>query len=91
MAHDPEVRPFGYEDLKSEYNMTDEQIAKLDRKAQDILGNGIVMIDGALRDEECTPQEKINRSLVFISITMDLIEKNFNEILSELIPKKELN
>ena len=34
MAHDPEVRPFGYEDLKSEYNMTDEQIAKLDRMGE---------------------------------------------------------
>ena len=82
---------FAYEDLKSEYQMTDKQIAQLDRKAQQILGNAIVMIDGTLRDTECKPKERINRALVFISITMDLIEKNFNEVLSQNIPKEVLN
>ena len=82
---------FAYEDLKSEYQMTDKQIAQLDRKAQQILGNAIVMIDGTLRDDECTAEESINRALVFINITMELIEKNFNEVLSETIPKEELN
>ena len=92
MENDDELKSgFEYEDLKADFNMTDKQIAQLDRKAQQILGNAIVMIDGALRDDECEPEEAINRALVFISITMDLIEKNFNEVLSENIPKEELN
>jgi hypothetical protein len=82
---------FSYESLKTEFNLTDKLIAQLDRKAQQILGNGIVMIDGALRDKEIKPKERINRALVFINITMELIEKNFNEVLSETIPKEELN
>ena len=82
---------FAYKDLKSEYQMTDKQIAQLDRKAQQILGNAIVMIDGALRDDEVKPKERINRALVFVSITMDLIEKNFNEVLSQNLPREVLN
>jgi len=82
---------FSYENLKTEFNLTDKLIAQLDRKAQQILGNGIVMIDGALRDTEIKPKERINRALVFINITMELIEKNFNEVLSQTIPKEELN
>ena len=91
MEDDSEVKTFDYDDLKTEYQMSDKQIAQLDRKAQQILGNAIVMIDGALRDDEVKPKERINRALVFVSITMDLIEKNFNEVLSENIPKEELN
>ena len=91
MESDEKIQAFSYENLKSEFNMTDTQIAKLDREAQKILGNAIVMIDGALRDDECEPEEAINRALVFISITMDLIEKNFNEVLSQNTPKEVLN
>ena len=91
MEDDNEVKSFSFEDLKTEYQMSDKQIAQLDRKAQQILGNAIVMIDGALRDDEVKPKERINRALVFVSITMDLIEKNFNEILSQNIPKEVLN
>ena len=91
MEDDTELKTFDYENLKTDYQMSDEQIATLDRKAQQILGNAIVMIDGALRDEECTAEECINRALVFISITMNLIEKNFNEVLSENTPKEVLN
>ena len=91
MEDDSEVKTFDYEDLKTEYQMSDKQIAQLDRKAQQILGNAIVMIDGALRDDEVKPKERINRALVFVSITMDLIEKNFNEVLSQNIPKEVLN
>ena len=86
-----EIPTFSYENLKSEFNMTDKQISRLDRKAQQILGNAIVMIDDTLRDKELKPKERVNRSIVFIGITMDLIEKNFNEVLSENIPKEELN
>lgn len=91
MEDDNEVKTFDYDDLKTEYKMSDKQIAQLDRKAQQILGNAIVMIDGALRDDETKPKERINRALVFIDITMNLIEKNFNEILSQNIPKEVLN
>ena len=91
MEDDNEVKSFSFEDLKTEYQMSDKQIAQLDRKAQQILGNAIVMIDGALRDDEVKPKERINRALVFVSITMDLIEKNFNEVLSQNLPKEVLN
>ena len=91
MEDDTEMQTFSYESLRTEFNLTDKLIAQLDRKAQQILGNGIVMIDSALRDKESKPKERINRALVFINITMELIEKNFNEVLSETIPKEELN
>ena len=91
MEDDTEMQTFSYESLRTEFNLTDKLIAQLDRKAQQILGNGIVMIDSALRDKEIKPKERINRALVFINITMELIEKNFNEVLSETIPKEELN
>ena len=91
MEDDGDIKTFDYENLKTEYLMSDKQIAQLDREAQKILGNAIVMIDGTLRDDECTAEESINRALVFISITMSLIEKNFNEILSQNIPKEVLN
>ena len=91
MENEEEIPTFSYENLKSEFNMTDKQISRLDREAQKILGNAIVMIDDTLRDKELKPKERVNRSIVFIGITMDLIEKNFNEVLSENIPKEELN
>jgi len=92
MENDDELKSgFEYEDLKAEYNLTDKQIAELDHKSQHILGNAIVMIDGALRDDESKPKERINKALVFINITMDLIEKNFNEVLSQNTPKEVLN
>ena len=91
MDDDGDIMTFDYGDLKSEYHMSDKQIALLDRKAQQILGNAIVMIDGTLRDTECKPKERVNRAIMFISITMDLIEKNFNEVLSQNLPKEVLN
>ena len=91
MESDSELKTFDYQNLKKEYNLTNKQIAKLDRKAQHILGNAIVMVDGALRDDENTPEECINQALVFINITMNLIEKNFNEILSQNLSKEVLN
>ena len=91
MENEEEISTFSYENLKSEFKMTDKQISRLDREAQKILGNAIVMIDDTLRDKELKPKERVNRSIVFIGITMDLIEKNLNEVLSENIPKEELN
>ena len=91
METDDELKQLSYDDLKTEYKMTDKQIAKMDRESQKIMGNAIVMIDGALRDREEEPVQRIGTALTFISITMDLIEKNFNEVLSQNIPKEELN
>ena len=91
METDDELKQLSYDDLKTEYKMTDKQIAKMDRESQKIMGNAIVMIDGALRDREEKPVQRIATALTFISITMDLIEKNFNEVLSQNIPKEELN
>ena len=91
METDDELKQLSYDDLKTEYKMTDKQIAKMDRESQKIMGNAIVMIDGALRDREEKPVQRIATALTFINITMDLIEKNFNEVLSHNIPKEELN
>ena len=91
METDDELVQFGYEELKNEYNLTDKQIAIMDREAQSIMGNSLVMIDGALRDEENKPIERIATALTFIDITMGMIEKNFNETISKNLPKEELN
>ena len=55
------------------------------------MGNSLVMIDGALRDEENKPMEPIATALTFIDITMGMIEKNFNETISKNLTKEELN
>ena len=91
METDDELVQIGYEELKNEYNLTDKQIAIMDREAQSIMGNSLVMIDGALRDEENKPIERIATALTFIDITMGIIEKNFNETISKNLPKEELN
>ncbi len=91
METDDELVQIGYEELKNEYNLTDKQIAIMDREAQSIMGNSLVMIDGALRDEENKPIERIATALTFIDITMGMIEKNFNETISKNLPKEELN
>ena len=91
METDDELVQIGYEELKNEYKLTDKQIAIMDREAQSIMGNSLVMIDGALRDEENKPIERIATALTFIDITMGMIEKNFNETISKNLPKEELN
>ena len=91
METDDELVQIGYEELKNEYNLTDKQIAIMDREAQSIMGNSLVMIDGALRDEENKPIERIATALTFIDITMGMIEKNFNETISKNLSKKEIN
>ena len=91
METDDELVQIGYEELKNEYNLTDKQIAIMDREAQSIMGNSLVMIDGALRDEENKPIERIATALTFIDITMGMIEKNFNETISKNLTKEELN
>ena len=91
METDDELIQIGYEELKNEYHLTDRQIAVMDREAQSIMGNSLVMIDGAQRDEENKPMERIATALTFIDITMGMIEKNFNETISKNLTKEELN
>ena len=91
METDDELKVIGYDELKDEYKLTDKQIAVMDREAQKIMGNSLVMIDGALRDDEHKPMERIATALTFIDITMNLIEKNFNETISQNLSKEELN
>lgn len=91
MDTDEEPKMIGYEELRNEYKMTDKQIAIMDREAQSIMGNSLVMIDKALRDEEQKPMERIATAITFINISMDLIEKNFNEAISKNLSKEELN
>ena len=91
METDDELKVIGYDELKDEYKLTDKQIAVMDREAQKIMGNSLVMIDGALRDDEHKPMERIATALTFIDITMNLIEKNFNETISQNLSKEEIN
>ena len=91
METDDELKVIGYDELKDEYKLTDKQIAVMDREAQKIMGNSLVMIDGALRDDEHKPMERIATALTFIDITMNLIEKNFNEPISQNLSKEEIN
>ena len=91
METDDELKVIDYESLKNEYKLSDKQIAVMDREAQSIMGNSLVMIDGALRDEENKPMERIATALPFIDITMGMIEKNFNETISKNLTKEELN
>tara|TARA_R100000008_G_C3464845_1_gene105998 strand:- start:246 stop:521 length:276 start_codon:yes stop_codon:yes gene_type:complete len=91
METDDELKIIGYDELKNEYSLTDKQIAVMDREAQKIMGNSLVMIDGALRDDEHKPMERIATALTFIDITMNLIEKNFNETISQNLSKEEIN
>ena len=91
METDDELKVIDYESLKNEYKLPDKQIAVMDREAQSIMGNSLVMIDGALRDEENKPMERIATALTFIDITMGMIEKNFNETISKNLTKEELN
>ena len=91
METDDELKVIGLSELKNEYNLTDKQIAVMDREAQSIMGNSLCMIDGALRDEENKPMERIATALTFIDMTMGMIEKNFNETISKNLTKEELN
>ena len=91
METDDELKVIDYESLKNEYKLSDKQIAVMDREAQSIMGNSLVMIDGALRDEENKPMERIATALTFIDIKMGMIEKNFNETISKNLTKEELN
>ena len=79
-----------YKELKEEHGLSNKQIQKLDRKTQMILGHALKMIDGCLRSkEDC--ETKISTCLIYVSMATEMQEKNFFEVISETIPKEELN
>ena len=79
-----------YKELKEEHGLSNNQIQKLDRRAQHVLGHALKMIDGCLRSkEDC--ETKISTCLIYVSMATEMQEKNFFEVISETIPKEELN
>ena len=79
-----------YKELKEEHGLSNKQIQKLDRRTQMILGHALKMIDGCLRSkEDC--ETKISTCLIYVSMAKEMQEKNFFEVISETIPKEELN
>tara|TARA_Y100001963_G_C6483656_1_gene310130 strand:+ start:232 stop:486 length:255 start_codon:yes stop_codon:yes gene_type:complete len=79
-----------YKSMKEEHGLSNKRIQKLDRDAQKVLGNALMMIDGCLRsDEDC--DTKVGTCLVYVSMAMEMLQNNFLEAVSENIPKKELN
>lgn len=79
-----------YEELKEEHGLSNKRIQKLDRDAQKVLGNALMMIDGCLRsEEEC--ETKVTTCLVYVSMAMEMLESNFLEAVSENLKKEELN
>ena len=79
-----------YNELKENHGLSNEQIQKLDRRAQMVLGNALIMIDGCLRSKESS-EDKISTSLIYVSMATEMREKNFFEAISETIPKEALN
>ena len=79
-----------YKELKEEHGLSNNQIQKLDRRAQHVLGHALKMIDGCLRSkEDC--ETKISSCLIYVSMATEMREKNFFEAISETIPKEALN
>ena len=79
-----------YRELKEDHGLSNRRIQKLDRDAQKVLGNAMMMIDGCLRsEEEC--DMKVTTCLIYVSMAMEMLENNFLEAVSENIKKEELN
>jgi hypothetical protein len=84
------VKGVTYEELKEEHGLSNKRIQKLDRDAQKVLGNALMMIDGCLRsEEEC--ETKVTTCKVYVSMAMEMLESNFLEAVSENLKKEELN
>ena len=79
-----------YKELKEEHGLSNNQIQKLDRRAQHVLGHALKMIDGCLRSKEDCDM-KVTSCLVYVTMATEMLEKNFIEAISESIPKEELN
>ena len=84
------MREITYKELRKEHGLSNKQIQKLDRRAQMVLGNTLMMIEGCLRSKESS-EDKISTSLIYVSMAMEMLENNLLESISESIPKDELN
>jgi len=79
-----------YKEMREEHGLSVKRIQKLDRDAQRVLGNAIMMIDGCLRsDEKC--DTKVSTCLVYVAMAMEMLESNFLEAVSENLSKEVLN
>ena len=79
-----------YKELKEKHGLSNKRIQKLDRDAQKVLGNALMMIDGCVRSDE-EGDSKVGTCLVYVAMAMEMLEGNFLEAVSETIPKEELN
>ena len=79
-----------YKELKEEHGLSNNQIQKLDRRAQHVLGHALKMIDGCLRSKEDCAM-KVTSCLVYVTMATEMLEENFFEVISETIPKEKLN
>ena len=79
-----------YRELKENHRLSNKRIQQLDRDAQKVLGNALMMIDGCLRsEEEC--ETKVTTCKVYVSMAMEMLEANFLEAVSENLKKEDLN
>ena len=79
-----------YRELKEDHGLSNKRIQRLDRDAQKVLGNSLMMIDGCLRsEEEC--ETKVTTCKVYVSMAMEMLESNFLEAVSENLKKEDLN
>ena len=79
-----------YRELREEHGLSNKRIQRLDRDAQKVLGNALMMIDGCLRsEEEC--ETKVTTCKVYVSMAMEMLESNFLEAVSENLKKEDLN
>ena len=84
------MRGMSYRELKEEHGLSNKRIQRLDRDAQKVLGNALMMIDGCLRsEEEC--ETKVTTCKVYVSMAMEMLESNFLEAVSENLKKEDLN
>jgi hypothetical protein len=79
-----------YRELKEDHGLSNRRIQQLDRDAQKVLGNSLMMIDGCLRSkEEC--DTKVTTCLIYVTMAMEMLENNFLEAVSENLKKEDLN
>jgi hypothetical protein len=79
-----------YRELKEDHGLSNRRIQQLDRDAQKVLGNSLMMIDGCLRsEEEC--ETKVTTCLIYVTMAMEMLENNFLEAVSENLKKEDLN
>ena len=79
-----------YADMKEEHGLSNRRIQRLDRDAQKVLGNALMMIDGCLMSKEKC-ETKVTTCKVYVSMAMEMLEANFLEAVSENLKKEDLN